>query len=74
MKLYDGNILHVVCTGTLSQHGKFMRSMTGAETWRALRRCWINAYAGLLMFLFMIKDPILHPQNSVKRLMNMVLF
>lgn len=45
MKLEDGNVLHVLCTGTLFQQGIFVKNMTSAEAWKALRPCWINIYS-----------------------------
>ena len=45
-KLEDGYVLHVICSGTGFQQGKFIGSMSAAEAWNTLRRCWINVYAG----------------------------
>lgn len=46
MKLRDGNVLHVLCSGTRFQQGLFIDSMTALEAWKTLRRCWIDVYAG----------------------------
>lgn len=57
MKLSDGYVLHVLCTGTLFQQGCFLRNMSAAEAWKSLRRCWINIYAGA-------PDILVHDQGS----------
>lgn len=46
MKLSDGNILHVLCTGTGLQQGKIISAMSAAKAWPTIRRCWINVNAG----------------------------
>ncbi len=52
VRLSDGDVLHVICMGTGFQQGTFVRNNpSSAEVWRALRRCWINAYAGAPDFL-----------------------
>lgn len=57
MKLVDGNVLHVICTGTLFQSGIFVKDPSCAEAWRALRLAWINIYAGA-------PDLLVHDQAS----------
>lgn len=46
VKVDDGLVLHVICSGTGFQQGKFLRAMTSADAWKTLRQCWINVYAG----------------------------
>lgn len=44
--LCDGNVLHVICTGTGFQQGMFINSMSADSAWRTLKQCWINFFAG----------------------------
>ena len=42
----DGNVLHVICTGTGFQRGLFIAKTSAATAWKVLKRCWINIFAG----------------------------
>lgn len=44
--LEDGNVLHVICTGTGFQQGMSLKYMSAKSAWDALRRCWTNVLAG----------------------------
>lgn len=46
VKIDDGNVLHAICSGTGFQQGSFLKNNTALETWKSLRRFWINVYAG----------------------------
>lgn len=46
MHLSDGNVLHILCTGTGFQQGQFVTNMSATEAWKVLTRIWINTYSG----------------------------
>lgn len=52
VSLCDGNVLHIICTGTGFQQGAFLNKMTAASAWKTLKQCWINVYAGAPGFIF----------------------
>lgn len=57
MKLDGKYVLHVLCTGTLFQQGSFVKDTTAKAAWYALRKCWINIYAGA-------PDILIHDQGT----------
>eukprot|EP00171_Calliarthron_tuberculosum_P011974 IDg11974t1 len=44
--LSDGNVLHIICTGTKYQLGVFLNSASSKSCWEAIRSCWINILSG----------------------------
>lgn len=51
IKVDCGNVLHVICSETGFQEGRFLRHMTSADAWNALRQCWLNVFAGAPEYL-----------------------
>lgn len=49
--LVDGNFLYIICSGTGFQQGKFINKMSAETAWKALKKCWINLYAGAPDFI-----------------------
>lgn len=49
--LPDGNVLHVICTGTGFQKGMFVNKMSGKAIYKVLRMCWIGFYGGAHDFI-----------------------
>ena len=44
-------VLHVVDEGTHFMTARWLPNMTSSETWKAIRRCWIDVYLGPPDFL-----------------------
>eukprot|EP00171_Calliarthron_tuberculosum_P023596 IDg23596t1 len=45
-KLSDGNVLHIMCSGTKYQLGKFIDEATAKSCWNTIRLAWIDVLSG----------------------------
>ncbi len=46
LKLSDGQVLHVICSGTRYQLGMFVESVSSRYCWHSIQMCWSNILSG----------------------------